>query len=575
MSGSSVLYLAPVERTFDELHTSAEPVSWLEARQVGDERHWVSSGTDVRFELVGDPAAAAARLRERHYPLCVVDCRQLPDVDEADAARQERSLHSFLEAVRLERDAQRRYPFERIVVLVGGGDHDRTDRLIFDAGNHHVGLVLRDRALAPSLEAAAVVRARNRLLHELWDLAQTVIDGRKLRRAALCAAGGGITGIYYELGVLKCLEDAFSNFTMADFDMYFGISAGAVISSLLVNEIGMDELIERFGGHRGNELDVEIKLRHLNWRETPMRVRSAASHVASYLRRVRKGKERFSFTNLGWQMMSLLGPVFATDAHERRFAEFLSQPGRTNRFERLKRKLFIGATDQDARQHVLFGDERNDHPNISKAVQASSAIHPFFRSVQIGGRHYTDGFVTRTSNLVAAIERGANLIFVIDPFLPLVSGPGFQSQHGLFWNVLQDYKTVAYTRFERVTAAVLRANPQVACFTFVPSRRMRRLMSSNPMARSHFDAIVIEAYRSTYRRLRGLEHKVGPRLREYGIELDLARVVRTMTRLDLAKRPTALDLIEPGAPVVSIGGVTRDGHRPVAASDPDPVAEAG
>jgi predicted acylesterase/phospholipase RssA len=297
--------------------------------------------------------------------------------------------------------------------------------------------------------------------------------------------------------------------------------------------------------------------------------------MASYLRRVRSGKEGFSLTNLGWQLTALLGPVFGTDAHERRFAEFLSQPGRTNRFERVGPELYIGATDQDAREHVLFGDEGFDFPNISKAVQASSAIHPFFRSVEISGRHYTDGFVTRTSNLVAAIKKGANLIFVIDPFLPLVSPPGSQAKHGLFWNVLQDYKTVAYTRFERVTGAVLRANPQVAAFTFVPSRRMRRLMSTNPMARSYFDAIVIEAYRSTFRRLRDLEHKMGPRLAEYGIELDLPRVVRTVTRLDLARRPTALDLLEPPAPVVSLRSKQRAGESAAPATGESPSLSAG
>ena len=46
---------------------------------------------------------------------------------------------------------------------------------------------------------------------------------------ALCASGGGITGLYFELGALKCFEDCCSPGTLNALDLYFGISAGGVI----------------------------------------------------------------------------------------------------------------------------------------------------------------------------------------------------------------------------------------------------------------------------------------------------------------------------------------------------------
>jgi NTE family protein len=549
MPGSSVLYVTALPRTLDELSSSLDQVSWLSARGGGDGPvTWTGAGRDVDFEVIADVDEAVRRTRERYYALMVIDCRQIAGVGPDEAARQEAALHTLLARLRAERDPDRRFSFERVAVLIGGPDLDRTDRLMYDAGAHRVGVCLRDRALAPNLAPAAAARARNELIHQLWDLAQTVMTGRKLPVSALCAAGGGISGIYYELGVVKCLHDALVGFDVRDFDMYYGISAGAVVTSLLANRIHIDELLERFGGHRGDDLELELTLRHLNVGELPLRVRSTVEHIVSYLRRVRGGHERFRLANLAWQLAALAGPIFQTSAIERRLARFLSAPGRTNDFRELACRLYVGATDQDAREHVLFGEEGFAHVPISKAVQASTAIHPFFRSVEIGGRRYTDGFVTRTSNLAAAVQRGANLVFVIDPFLPLVSDrAGENARHGVLWGVLQDYKTVAYTRFERVTEALLRESPHVTCFTFVPSNRMRRLMARNPMASTDYDAIVVEAYRSTYRRFASLERALGPRLEEYGIGLDLAPVARTIERLDRMSPPRALALLAPDA----------------------------
>lgn len=549
MAGSTLLYLAPLRRTFDELTGSLERMSWIKGREVGREHHWVGAGLDVRWEITTEAAEAAARTRYRYYALVVVDCRQLADESEGDAAQQEAVLHEFLERLRAERDNDRRFPFERVVVLIGGADTDRTDRLLFEAGAHHVGMCLRDGGLAPGLAAGAAPRARAEFLHHLWDLAQTLLTGRKVTRSALCCAGGGITGIFYELGVLKCLQDAFVDFDLRDFDSYFGISAGSIVTTLLANQLSVDELIDRFGAGRSSEIDVELTLRHLNVRDLPMRLRATTAQLISYARQVAVGNERLRAAQLLWQLATMLGPIFRGDAIERRYARFLGQGGRTNDFRELPCELYVGATDQDARKHVLFGDADHRDVPISKAVQASTAIHPFLSSVEIGGRRYTDGFVTRTSNLTAAIRGGANLIFVIDPFLPMVSeAPGATARNGLLWGVLQDYKTVAYTRFEQVSDTLLRQNPHVTCFTFVPSNRMRRLMARNPMSTADFDAVVVEAYRSTFRRLRRLESKLGPRLQEHGISIDLVPVAATVERLRAQRLPSARALFSAASP---------------------------
>ncbi len=224
----------------------------------------------------------------------------------------------------------------------------------------------------------------------------------------------------------------------------------------------------------------------------------------------------------------------------------MNKSGQTNDFRELGPELYIGATDQDRREAVLFGDVGFDDVSISRAVQASAAMHPFFPSVEIGGRFYTDGIVTRTSNLRAAIDYGADLVFVIDPFVPLISEePGFNRSHGNMWVVEQDYKTMSYTRFSQARKELQRTNPDVNTYNFVPSNRMRRLMGKhNPFISRNFHPIVCEAYRGTYRRLKQLEYKMRGELASHNINLDLGPVEEKVAMLRQAKQPDVKLLLD-------------------------------
>ena len=153
----------------------------------------------------------------------------------------------------------------------------------------------------------------------------------------------------------------------------------------------------------------------------------------------------------------LFGPMFDNGELEAVLREQFTRPRHTNDFRKLRTKLYVGVTDQDRREHVLLGDSGYEDIPISKAVQASSAMHPFFPSVPIHGRYYTDGAITRTSNIKAAIQKGADLVFVVDPFLPLISEEaGFNARQGNLWVMQQDIKTLAYTRFAQISEEVLR-----------------------------------------------------------------------------------------------------------------------
>ncbi|MBW2509220.1 MAG: hypothetical protein JRE81_11360, partial [Deltaproteobacteria bacterium] len=204
-------------------------------------------------------------------------------------------------------------------------------------------------------------------------------------------------------------------------------------------------------------------------------------------------------------------------------------------------ELFVGASDQDARSHVLFGAEGYDHVPISKAVQASLSVNPAFSSVPIDGRYYEDGAITRTSNFVEAIKRGATLVVTLDPFVPYVSKlPGVAHRRGVLYNIDQDIRTITFTRFERARDAALRKNPEVSSYTFLPSNTLRRLLSTNPMDHRPYLEIWRGAYLSALQRIDQLCHRLRGDLAEQGMLLDtsLAEVVaeqlRTTTKLSFA-----------------------------------------
>lgn len=468
------------------------------------------------LDRVHDVTTAVSRTLARHYDCVLVEVG--PHVAGGPLAL----LDGFLSGERAERDRERRFRRDRVLALVPPLPAASREAILFDLGQRRIGGWLS--APTPATLAARV--------------AELVTPAPSTR--ALCAAGGGITGVYYELGVLRCLEDAFGGFSVHDFDMYFGISAGAIVTSLVANRVELDRCLRELDPTNRGGFDLDLGLRDLALRDLPSRVCSVGRHLLDYRERIRHREERLTVTGALSQLAALFGPFFAPDDKRRRLAEIFAEPGRTDDFRRLDRRLYIGATDQDRREHVLFGEPGVDHVPISRAVLASAAIHPFLSSVTIDGRRYTDGFVTRTTNIVSAVERGANLVVLIDPFLPLVAEEaGFNHRHSLLWVLVQDYKTVAYTRYEQAARALHETHPAVTVVKFLPSNRMRRLLATNPIATANFDPIVTQAYASTYRRLERMAYRLGPALAEHGIELTLETAARKVHLLDASPAPRA------------------------------------
>ncbi len=491
-------------------------------------------GVALRWRPCVSLDALVLALASHYVNLIVFDLRsESPNELESEAA----SLFSMLETLDRTDDVEERFAFDRILVLIPAAASPAVDDIVLRLGGRGVRNVLRGnlREGADERFARLVLDAVNRIL-----------TSRKRGKRALCASGGGITGIFFELGALKCLDDCLGGAGVNDFDMYFGISAGAVVSGPVAVGYSIDEYMAAIAGVAGGRMSpLDLRLFRFGHVDAPsfsrrasLAARTTVAGVWSALSGRRSGLD----DALLFDYADLIAAPFRADRFERMLRDALGAPGGTNDFRELSRPLYVGATDQDARAHVLFGDEAHSDVPISLAIQASLSINPAFSATRIGSRFYEDGAVTRTSNFVEAIRRGATMVVVIDPFVPYVArDPGFADRRGMLYNLDQDVRTISYTRYETTRNWVLRQHPEVSAYTFIPANRLRRLLSMNPMDHRPFLEIWRGAYLSTFNRLSAIEHRFAGDAVAHGFPFSLARAAEVAARLERTERPDLAD----------------------------------
>jgi hypothetical protein len=71
-------------------------------------------------------------------------------------------------------------------------------------------------------------------------------------KRALVLSGGGVTGLTYEIGTLRALDDLLVGATVNDFDIFVGTSAGSVVGALLANGISPTAMALGVQGNTGD-----------------------------------------------------------------------------------------------------------------------------------------------------------------------------------------------------------------------------------------------------------------------------------------------------------------------------------
>jgi predicted acylesterase/phospholipase RssA len=539
-----VLLFVSEDRQVSDLLALFSHVPGCEVRESDGAPFIVYRGIGIRLVVAHDKHDALSQLHHGYFNIVLLDLRSMSgdDSEVEHAARRGTRLTASMDH---EADIETRYGFHRILALVGTNDEDRADQLIADFARQGLGRIVRDRTPRPVPSGTVHEKGVHFALMLLDEMRHRMMD-RRPGRNAMCAAGGGITGLYFEMGVLKCLDDCIGPRGVNGFDDYYGISAGAIISALLANGYSADEgmaaILQRDEGRLGPLNLSLMRLSHINFPEMYSRLRMTARDMARLLWRNVRARTPISAESILLRYSDMLIPPFHGESFERLLRGVFCHPGSTNDFRQLQQKLYIGVTDQDTKTHVVFGSHGFDDIPISKAIQASFAINPAFTAARINGRYYEDGAVTRTSNFSDAIEHGADLLFIVDPFVPYVSKEaGYNHKKGLFYHIDQDVRTMSYTRFERARIEALRKHPEVSSYTFLPANRLRKLMSINPMDHRPFLKIWRGAYLSTLHRVHALRYRMAGDLSVHRMTLQTDRADAVAEQLRRAEDPSFED----------------------------------
>lgn len=553
-----VLYFAPTRGHSDSLFGSLASVPGVgRSREEGAPALRIGD-TSFRFVLRQDPVEAHEALHHGYFNLVLLDLRGSVGPASRLEEHFERCLR-LLDLMDAEPDIELRYGFHRILALISGPDSARVDELIRQLGARGVGRVLRDPTVCHLDRRCAHLPTAGELGRLLADEMVRMTTGRKVGRRALCASGGGITGLYFEMGALKCLADCLPPGALNAFDAYFGISAGAVLTGILANGYSMDEFMASIAGQPAGRIpsvDLSLlKVSHVSLAGLRVPFENAFRGLVATIGDVLRLRSSPSLSSLVLDYSDLLAAPFTATGYEQMLRFLFTRPGATNDFRKLPRPLYVGATDQDAREHVLFGEPGLDDVPVSRAIQASLSINPAFGSTKIGDRYYVDGAVTRTSNFTEAIRKGADLVFVLDPLVPYVSkaAAGFANRRGLLYNADQDIRTVSFTRFEAARTWVARQRPDVSIYAFLPANRLRKVLSVNPMDHRPHLPIWRGAYLSTLQRIHLLRHKMCGDLAAHGLVLDTSRADAVAARLEAATRVTFADFFPDGKVEVARG----------------------
>jgi predicted acylesterase/phospholipase RssA len=456
----SVLLFGVASEPFSRLH-NARPMGADElhlSREVDGQKRRIS----LQFER--DLNGATRRISCRAIDCVVVDARQ-------NAAH----ARALLERLFGAHDGSGAIRRGRVTVVVNPDAEGI--RLAEFAGTRHLSSVM----VAPSVA-------------QIIERIEAQFDRDHARgKIAICLAGGGIEGLLYELGVLRALDEFLVDRKVIDVDLFCGISAGAILGAFLANGLTPAEIVAglRRGTHKLDRMTRSVIF--------DPNVRELAGRLAGVTRDVFRSPSSALYR-------AIPSGVFAGESLRKYLKQQLRRPGMSDSFASLRRPLFVGATDQDTNEAVVFGEPAHDDVPVHLAVRASSALVPFYAPQKIGDRYFIDGAFTRTTNMRVAVKQGATLVLLVDPLVPVhADHAGYVHKRGGLFGAMQGLKCLVNGRFDKAEASIREMYPEVAFRLFRPEGDEMRILSGSPMKFLFREEVEQLAYENTRRKL--LDHE--------------------------------------------------------------------
>jgi NTE family protein len=251
---------------------------------------------------------------------------------------------------------------------------------------------------------------------------------------ALVLGGGGITGIAWEVGVLRGLRDGGTD--IERWDLVVGTSAGSVVGMRLLGEGGLDSTFESLQGSA--TLFDEAGLRRVAGRNFLRAVRAGRRRglrwvpaawlisfvVIALVRHAARRGIRPTVALLGsfrvrdpspesWQRLAAaLGNLALTARQDgrREWLEFWEEAVGPSRAWPATRFIATAVDARDGSRMVF--DEASGLP-LATAIAASTCLPFLIAPIGIGGRCYVDGGVASPTH--ADLARGYDEVLILAP----------------------------------------------------------------------------------------------------------------------------------------------------------------
>ncbi|PEN05194.1 patatin [Longimonas halophila] len=368
----------------------------------------------------------------------------------------------------------------------------------------------------------------------------------------LACAGGVVEGAIYEVGALCALDEAIDGLDLHALDTYVGVSSGALISSFLANGVSARTLSRAIVSESDADPRLNVQPEVLfspalrEYAERMLRVPGALWRTFRYF-----ATHPTDLSVVG--LLSTFGSVVPTGLFEntplhRFLAQALTPPDRTNDFRELQAKLRVVTMHLDSSEIAVFGEPGRDHVPISKAVQASTALPGLYCPVEIDGEYYIDGVARRTVHASVALDEGTDLLFCINPIVPvnvqlkrhanrLLNEHGL-IDHGLPAVLSQTFRAIVDSRKTTGFKKYAHTHPDADLILIEPEYDDTRMFFSNIFSFKNRHDVCEHAYQATRRHLRTQAPALQATLRRHGLRLRLDVLTDTRRTLFPEQKPS-------------------------------------
>ena len=347
----------------------------------------------------------------------------------------------------------------------------------------------------------------------------------------LALAGGAPGGAIYEIGALRALDEAILGLDLRDCGCFVGVSAGAFLGACLANGLSTAQQVRAIVKHEpGEHPFVPETFFRPAVKELAQRLLKVPVLLGIAMRDFVSRREERLLDALTVVGQAVPVGIFDNDPIRDYVERIFSIKGRTDDFHQLRRKLTVVTTDLESGESMLFGHLGWSHVPISVAVQASTALPGLYTPVTINGRQYVDGILLKTMHASVALEAGAQLVFCINPLVPVDTRQAVQqnlletgqvTKRGLPSVLSQTVRTLIHSRMVLGVGAYETKYPDADVVLIEPPRDDYEDFFSNIFSFSSRRAVVERAYEATRESLRLRKKELIPILERHGLGLDV------------------------------------------------------